>query len=85
MGLVSGIELLLVLGVVGVLLLLGIRIRISHHTVLLLTIIALLFLALISLTKIMFTLLGVLVTLGMLVLLFALSFIRRTGNPGSAE
>jgi hypothetical protein len=85
MGLVSGIELLLVLGVVGVLLLLGIRMRISHHTVLLLTIIALLFLALISLTKIMFTLLGVLVTLGMLVLLFALSLIRRTGNPGSAE
>jgi hypothetical protein len=85
MGLVSGIELLFVLGLIGMLLLLGIRMRIRYHTLLLLTIIALLFLALISLTKIMFTLLGVLVVLGMLVLLFALPSIRRTANPRSVE
>jgi len=47
MGLISSIELLLVLFVIGMLLLLGIRKRLRSHTVLLLTIIALLLLALI--------------------------------------
>ena len=77
MGLISSIELLFVLFVIGMLLLLGIRMRIRSHTVLLLTIIALLLLTLISLSKITFTLLGVLIFLATMVLLFVLFSIHR--------
>jgi len=77
MGLISSIELLIVLFVIGMLLLLGIRMRLRSHTVLLLTIIALLLLALISLGKITFSLLGVLMFLGTMVFLFVLFSIRR--------
>ena len=77
MGLISSIELLIVLFVIGMLLLLGIRKRLRSHTVLLLTIIALLLLALISLGKITFSLLGVLMFLGTMVFLFVLFSIRR--------
>ena len=77
MGLISSIELLLVLFVIGMLLVLGIRIRLRFHTVLLLTIIALLLLALISLGKITLSLLGLVMLLGTMVLLFVLFSIRR--------
>jgi len=81
MGLISSIELLLVLFVIGMLLVLGIRIRLRFHTVLLLTIIALLLLALISLGKITLSLFGGVMLLGTIVLLFVLFSVRRTTQP----
>ena len=78
MGLVSGIELLFVLCIIGILLLLGIRMRLRSHTVLLIAIITLLLLALISLSKITLTLFGILMFLVLMVLLFVfLSFAPR--------
>ena len=66
MGLISVFELMLVLSVIGLLIILGVRLRIKTHTALLLLIITFLFLALISLSKLTLNLLATTVLLGIL-------------------
>jgi hypothetical protein len=65
-GLISAFELIVVLSVIGLLIILGVRLRIKTHTALLLFIIAFLFLALISLSKLSLNLLVATVLLGIL-------------------
>jgi endonuclease/exonuclease/phosphatase (EEP) superfamily protein YafD len=66
LGLISAFELMLVLSVIGLLLILGVRLRIEAHTAVLLFIIAFLLLALISLSKLILDLLVVAILLGIL-------------------
>jgi len=67
--------------VVGILLLLGIRLRTRGHTTLLLIIIAVLFVALISLSKLTMTLFGVILLLVGVVVLFAVISLRNFWKP----
>ncbi len=71
MGLISVLELLLLVSVIGLLIILGVRLKIKVYNVLLLLIIAFLFLALVSLGKLTLNLLGASVLLGILCILFA--------------
>lgn len=77
-GLLSDVELLFVLAVIGILLLLGIRSRTRTYNVILVLIVAVLLLALIFLSKVAMTLFGVTLILGTLVVLFALMYMRRS-------
>ena len=77
MSLLSGIELLSVLVVIGVLLLLGARLRTRMSTAILLLIITLLLLALISLGKLTMALFTAALFLGALLILFVWISIRR--------
>ena len=78
MSLLSGIELLSVLVVVGILLLLTIRLRTRTSNVILLLVIAILLLALISLSKLMMALFGAVVVLGIVLVLYAVFSFRRS-------
>ena len=71
MSLVTVFELLLVLSVIGLLMILGARLRINAYTTLLLVIIAFLFMVVISLGRLTMNLLGVIILLGILLILLA--------------
>ncbi len=79
--LLSSFELLSVLAVVGILLVLGIRLRTSTHTTILLVIIALLFVALISLSKLTMALFGATLLLAGIVALFVVISLRNFWKP----
>ena len=81
MSLLSGFELLAVLAVVGMLLLLGIRLRTRSHTALLLMIIAVLFVALISMGKFTMSLLGVILLLAGIVVSLVVISLRNLWKP----
>jgi hypothetical protein len=81
MSLLSGFELLSVLVVVGILLLLGIRLRTKSHTTILLLIIALLFVALISLSRLTMALFGGMILLAGIVALFVVISLRNFWKP----
>jgi hypothetical protein len=66
LGLISAFELLFILSIIGLLIILGVRLRIGAGTALLLFIIAFLFLALISLSKLTVSLFVAVVLLGLL-------------------
>jgi lysylphosphatidylglycerol synthetase-like protein (DUF2156 family) len=66
----SALELLAVLSVVGLLVILGVRLRVRSHTIILLMIIGVLLLAVISLGKITMTLFGTVAVLGLLLIVF---------------
>ena len=66
MGLISAFELLFILSVIGLLIILGVRLRIGVGTALLLFVIGFLFLALVSLSKLTLTLFVAAVLLGVL-------------------
>jgi hypothetical protein len=66
LGLISAFELLLILSVVGLLIILGVRLRIGAGTALLLFVIGFLFLALISLSKLTLSLFVAALLLGLL-------------------
>ena len=78
MGLLSGIELLSVLIVVGLILLLSVRLRTSTRTAVLLGIIAVLLVLLISMGKMAMALLTAVLFLGALLVLFVIMSIRHT-------
>ena len=78
MGLLSGIELLSVLAVVGMLLLLGVRLRTGTRTAVLLVIITLLFLLLISMGKLVMALFTAVLILGALLIVFVWLSIRHS-------
>ncbi len=82
MSLLSSFELLSVLAVVGILLVLGVRLRTSTHTTILLVIIALLFVALISLSKLTMALFGATLLLAGIVALFVVISLRNFWKPG---
>lgn len=81
MSLLSGFELLSVLVVVGILLILGIRLRTKSHTTILLLIIAVLFVALISLSKLTMALFGGMLLLAGIVALFVVISLRNFWKP----
>ena len=66
----NGFELLAVLCVIGLLMVLSVRLRVRSHTILLLVIIGLLFLALISLGRVTMTLFAAVVALLILLIVF---------------
>jgi len=78
MGLLSGIELLSVLIVVGLILLLSVRLRTSTRTAVLLGIIAVLLVLLISMGKMAMALLTAVLFLGALLVLFVIMSLRHT-------
>jgi len=66
LGLISAFELLLILSAIGLLIILGVRLRIGAGTALLLFVIGFLFLALVSLSKLTLSLFVAAVLLGVL-------------------
>jgi hypothetical protein len=77
MSLFSGFELLSVLLVVGILLVLGVRLRVPKNTVMFLVIIAVLFLGLMALSRLVVALFGTVLLLALLVVLLVLILLRR--------
>jgi len=77
------LELIIVLAVVGLLLVLGVRLRVKSHTILLLIIIAVLLLALIFLGIIITNLIGTVLFLGLLLIVFV--FRRKFADKLQAE
>ena len=73
------LELLVVLAVIGLLMVLGVRLRVRSHTAILLIIVGLLLLALMSLGKTLMSLFGIVVVLlvSLIVLVFRQSFANR--------
>jgi hypothetical protein len=78
MSLLSGIEILVVILVVGVLLLLSVRLRTPRSNIVLLLVIAFLLLGLISLSKLTMALFGAVVFLVALLALLVLAYFRRS-------
>jgi hypothetical protein len=77
MSLFDGIEILAVLLVIGVLLILGVRFRIQKNIVMLLLVIGVLFLGLLSLSKLAMNLFGAVLALGLVVALLVAIQLRR--------
>ena len=80
MGLFSGVEFLSVLAVVGLIAILGARLRTSQRTAVLVLIIAVLFLMLISMGKLAMALFTVVLSLGALLVLFVIMSIRHSAR-----
>jgi hypothetical protein len=80
MSLLSGFELVFVLLAIGILLLLSIRFRIQKSTAMFLVIIAVLFLGLISLSKLAMTLFGTTLLLAIVVALLIVMILRRSNS-----
>ena len=80
MGLFNGLEFLSVLAVVGLIVILGARLRTSQRTAVLVLIIAVLFLMLISMGKLAMALFTVVLSLGALLVLFVIMSMRHSAR-----
>ena len=81
------LEVFAVLFVVGLLVVLSVRLRVKSHTIILLTLIGVLLLALISMGKIITTLFGTVVVLGILLIVFVFrrNFVDKLLGRGSSK